>query len=179
MKARPDLLWIHAAAVERSGMALLLVGSSGQGKSTLSTRLCEKGWRLMSDDSAPIRMNSNEVLPFPQAPHRRKAFERQMRVDELGIFDKEEVMVSPDSLCRDSATVKVIVFPSFNYRGAADLSLLSLGEAALDLLRNSMNFVDHKEEAVERASRLARDVPMYRLSCGDWQSAARLLEALE
>ena len=31
IKARPDLLWVHAAAVERDGSAVLIVGRSGQG----------------------------------------------------------------------------------------------------------------------------------------------------
>src|SRR5438093_1374412 len=63
-RARIDVLWVHAAAVAGDGSALLLVGPSARGKSTLSTRLCENGWRLLSDDAAPVRMDSNEVLPF-------------------------------------------------------------------------------------------------------------------
>jgi len=178
IKARPDLLWIHAAAVERNGSALLLVGPSGQGKSTLSTRLCEKGWRLLSDDAAPIRMGSNEVLPFLQSPHRRKPSEREMQANELGLDDKEEVVIPHSSLRRDPATVKAIVFPVFKHGASADLTLSPPGEAALDVLRNNTNFVDHKEDAVARVASLSRAVQMYRLSYGDWQSAARLLEGL-
>lgn len=178
IKARPDLLWIHGAAVERDGFALLFVGPSGHGKSTLSTRLCENGWRLLSDDAAPIRMDSNEVLPFTQAPHRRKPSEREMKADELGIFEKEEVAMPSGSLHRDSAAVKAVVFPIFKHGSSAELTRRPPGEAALDLLRNSTNFVDHKESAVDLAARFGREVPMYQLTFGDWQSAARLLETL-
>ena len=178
IKARPDLLWIHAAAVERDGLALLIVGSSGQGKSTLSTRLCETGWRLLSDDAAPLRMDSNEVIPFQQSPHRRKPSGRQVRPGNVGMFEKEEVVIPPSSLGREAAVIRAIVFPLFTYGAPAGLSLLPPGEAALELLRNSTNFADHKEEAVNRAASLARVVPMYRLAYGDWQSAVPLLETL-
>jgi len=178
IKARTDLLWIHGAAVERDGSALLLVGPSGHGKSTLSTRLCEMGWRLMSDDAAPVRMDSNEVLPFTQAPHRRKPSHREMEPHELGHFVKEEVIVPVSSLHREPAIIRAVVFPLFRHGAPAELSLRPPGEAALDLLRNSTNFSDHKEKAVDRAARLARDIPMYSLVYSDWQSAVGLVETL-
>ena len=43
VKARPDLLWIHAGAAERDNSSLLIVGPSGHGKSTFVTLLCELG----------------------------------------------------------------------------------------------------------------------------------------
>lgn len=179
VRARPDLLWIHAAAVERDGKALLLVGPSGQGKSTFSTRLCERGWRLLSDDAAPIRMDTNEVLPFFQAPHRRKPSEREMTASELGIFDKEVVIIPENLLSRNGAVIRAIVFPSFKHGASAEMLSCPPGDAALDLLRNTTNFSDHKEGAVERVARLARMVPVYRLVYGGWQSALRLLDGLE
>ena len=35
---------LHAGAVERDGRSLLLVGSSGKGKSTLTAALVQRGW---------------------------------------------------------------------------------------------------------------------------------------
>jgi hypothetical protein len=177
IKARPDLLWIHAAAVERDGSALLIAGPSGQGKSTLATRLCETGWRLLSDDAAPIRMDADEVLPFPQSAFRRKYPGRELAANELGSFEKEEVLMPESALRLKSAPIRAIVFPLFRHGAAPELSLRSSGDAALDLLRNCTNFVDHKETAVERVARLARAVPMYHLSYGDGQAAARELDA--
>lgn len=179
VKARPDLLWVHAAAVERDGSALLIVGPSGQGKSTLATRLCEARWRLLSDDTAPIRMEIDEVLPFPQSALRRKYPGREFSEEERGYLEKEEVPLPDTALHLKPAPIKAIVFPQFRYDTEPALDLLSAGAAALDLLRNSLNFADHKEAAVARIARLAASIPMYRLSYGDGRAAAGLLDALE
>jgi len=179
IRARPDLLWVHAAAVERGGSALLMVGPSGQGKSTLATRLCEAGWRLLSDDSAPIRMDVDEVLPFPHSAVRRKYPGREFSEKERGYLEKEEVPLPDTALHLKPAPIRAIIFPLFRNDVAAELELLSPGTAALDLLRSCSNFADHKEAAVARIVRLSATIPMYRLSYGMGQAAARLLDAFD
>jgi HprK-related kinase A len=49
-RRRNDLLLLHAGAVERNGLALLLPALSGSGKSTLTAALSLRGWRLLSDE---------------------------------------------------------------------------------------------------------------------------------
>ena len=44
------LLLLHAGAVERDGLALLLPAMPGSGKSTLTAALSQRGWRLLSDE---------------------------------------------------------------------------------------------------------------------------------
>jgi len=45
-----DLLLLHAGAVEKNGLALLLPALPGSGKSTLTAALSLRGWRLLSDE---------------------------------------------------------------------------------------------------------------------------------
>lgn len=45
-----DRLLLHAGAVERDGLALLLPARPGSGKSTLTAALALSGWRLLSDE---------------------------------------------------------------------------------------------------------------------------------
>jgi HprK-related kinase A len=45
-----DLLLLHAGAVERDGIALVLPATPGSGKSTLTAALSQRGWRLLSDE---------------------------------------------------------------------------------------------------------------------------------
>ncbi len=57
-----DMLVLHANALSKNGKAILFMGHSGDGKSTLAYSLIRKGWKLLSDDL--VAVNSKlEVLP--------------------------------------------------------------------------------------------------------------------
>ena len=60
---RRGLFGVHAAAVARSGRAVLLSGSSGSGKSTVSLALLLAGWSFLGDDI--VFLQGAEVLAFP------------------------------------------------------------------------------------------------------------------
>lgn len=45
-----DLLLLHAGALERDGLTLLLPATPGSGKSTLTAAMSQRGWRLLSDE---------------------------------------------------------------------------------------------------------------------------------
>ncbi len=45
-----NLLLLHAGAVERDGLALVMPAVPGSGKSTLTAALALRGWRLLSDE---------------------------------------------------------------------------------------------------------------------------------
>lgn len=58
---------LHAGAVERDGRSLLLVGSSGKGKSTLTAALVQRGWGYLTDEVAIIDQVTRGVVPYPKA----------------------------------------------------------------------------------------------------------------
>jgi hypothetical protein len=66
-KRRPDLYFLHAAALEREGRAVLLVAESGGGKSTTAWALLHHGFRYASDELAPIELSTGRVHGFPHA----------------------------------------------------------------------------------------------------------------
>lgn len=53
-----DLLLLHAGAVERDGLALVMPAMPGSGKSTLTAALASSGWRLLSDEFGAIDTQS-------------------------------------------------------------------------------------------------------------------------
>lgn len=57
-------LIIHAAVVERHGLALLLPAPPGSGKSTLCAGLTFRGWRLLSDELALLIPETGQVVPL-------------------------------------------------------------------------------------------------------------------
>ncbi|MCP4661271.1 MAG: hypothetical protein GY856_38190 [bacterium] len=60
-------LLLHAGALEHRGRGVLLAGGSGAGKSTLALELVRRGFKLLSDDVAAIRMSDGVVEPFPRS----------------------------------------------------------------------------------------------------------------
>jgi hypothetical protein len=178
MRARPDLLWMHAGVVEHDG-AVLIAGKSGQGKSTMTTRLCEYGWHFLSDDVAPVRMSADRVIPFPQAPVRRLHPGREVSSDELGTLAREAIDLNPEMISRDEAEIRCIVFIEYDAGSRATLKRLDQGTAAMEILRNATNFFDHRAAAVERAVRLVSRAPMYRLQYGSADEAAAAVARID
>ncbi len=60
-----DLLPMHAATLEVDGLAVLLAGPSGVGKSTLATAFWRRGFRLLSDDLTPLLLEPGTVSALP------------------------------------------------------------------------------------------------------------------
>lgn len=60
------MLIIHAAVVEKNGLAAILPGSPGSGKSTLCAALVNRGWRLLSDELTLVRISDGRIVPLPR-----------------------------------------------------------------------------------------------------------------
>jgi hypothetical protein len=164
MRSRPDLLWMHSAAVERDDKALLISAPSGQGKSTLSTHLFSLGWKFLSDDIAPVRMDDDRVIPFPQSPMRRIHPGHVIAKEELHTLERETVDIPREMVCTTQPHIAAMVFISWSKGSDATLNRLTMGAGALEILRNATNFYDHREGAVSRAVELVKRVPVYALT---------------
>jgi len=67
MSTQPNVLFVHAAAMEIGGAGVLLVGPTGSGKTTLSVGLAARGYGFLSDEIGAIRLSELSLLPFPRA----------------------------------------------------------------------------------------------------------------
>ena len=59
-------LILHAAVVEKGGLAAILPGPPGAGKSTLCAALVNRGWRLLSDELTLVSMGDAGLAPIPR-----------------------------------------------------------------------------------------------------------------
>ena len=59
-------LIIHAAVVEKNGLAAILPAPPGSGKSTLTAGLVQSGWRLLSDELTLIDRKTGLIHPLPR-----------------------------------------------------------------------------------------------------------------
>lgn len=60
----PYHLMIHAATVARDRRAVMFVGASGAGKSSLACALLQRGFRLLSDEFALVRLHGGQLAPL-------------------------------------------------------------------------------------------------------------------
>jgi hypothetical protein len=178
VELRPDLIWIHSGVVARPDGALMIVAPSGQGKSTLVTHLCVRGWRFLSDEMAPVDSRTSTVLPYPRTPVRR--IDPGYDVDQHGSADLDKVTfnVPVELLARESVPIRGIVFPVFFHRGATVVNEITPGNAALELLKSCTNFPDQDAKAFTALARLASEVPCRRVAYGNGEDAADVLHRL-
>lgn len=57
-------LLLHAAVLERNGACIVLPGTPGAGKSTLTAALMLSGWRLLSDELAMVDRDDGLIAPL-------------------------------------------------------------------------------------------------------------------
>jgi hypothetical protein len=62
---------LHAAALERDGCVILVVGDPGAGKSTLAASARERGWAVLGDDIVWLTVSGDalEARGFPKPLH--------------------------------------------------------------------------------------------------------------
>jgi len=66
-----DIYAIHAGAAVYRGAALIIGGRSGQGKTTLTLGLLQRGLGLLSDEFAVIDPATQQIMPYHRSVHVR------------------------------------------------------------------------------------------------------------
>lgn len=167
---RPDLLFLHAAALERDGMVCLLAANAGVGKSTTAWALLHHGFSYASDELGAVDAQ-NLVHPFPRALCLKRASPAPYAPPASAARVGTSLHLSPEALpgrTVDLATRlgAVFVLERAQQAPAAGLRSLTAAEAAARLYPNVLNALAHPDRGLAPVLRLVGDVPCYRLSLG-------------
>ena len=84
---------IHCSTVTKDGRAVMITGPSGSGKSDLTLRLLDRGFKLVSDDQTIIKKDADKVVA--SAP---PTIAGKLEVRGIGIVDMERVENVPVAL---------------------------------------------------------------------------------
>jgi HprK-related kinase A len=146
-------LVIHAAVVERNGLALLLPGEPGSGKSTLCAGLVFRGWRLLSDELALIEPATGQIAPLVRPISlknasieviRRFAPDAVMGPPSAGSTKGTVVLVRPPAASFAAANRPAhgrwIVFPKYEAGAALRLAGWSKPDAFIELGNSALNY---------------------------------------
>ena len=175
IQARSDLIWLHAGAAAYRGSSVIILGPWGRGKSTLVTSLYANGWSYLSDDVVALDPNSGRAFPFPLTPMVREDPGEELPLERLSELRKTVVLLLPKRISRDPVPIRTVVFPVYRRGCHTELLPCSPATAALELLKNCLNFPSHRDAAVRYVCDLVRKVPAFRLSYSDGRLAAELI----
>jgi hypothetical protein len=67
-RVRSHLLFHAAALSAPDGQGIILAGHAGQGKTTLTLTLLDRGYGFLSDDVAAVGRANGQLYPFPRRP---------------------------------------------------------------------------------------------------------------
>ena len=181
---RPDLLFLHAAALERDRAAWLFVGASGAGKSTTAWGLLHHGFSYLSDELAPIDLDTLEVLPYPHALclKRRPPPPYLLPAESLDLGRTIHVPARylPSVSRLDAYALKAVFFVSQDARRHEPvLRRVSTAEAAARLYVSTLNALAHEARGLDAVLRVAGRVSCFVLQAGDLESTCKLIAATD
>jgi HprK-related kinase A len=146
-------LIIHAAVVEKNGLAAILPAPPGSGKSTLTAGLVLSGWRLLSDELTLIDRKTGLIQPLP-----RPVSLKNQSIDVIRQFSPDAYInrASHDtikgtvahmrppraSVLRQYETARPgwVIFPKWEAGAAATLTPRSRAQTFMFLAQNAFNY---------------------------------------
>lgn len=182
VSASPELVFLHASAVELGGAAAIFPASMESGKTTLAAGLTRAGLRYVTDELVAVDPAGMVIRPYPKPfsldPGSWPLFAeaRPAAPDELldiqwqvppSAFGPESV--APE--CRPG----VVVFPRYEQGVETALYPMSPAEAMMTLAGNALNLRESGATGARTLAEIADRCPAYRLDVGDLDDACRLV----
>ncbi len=155
-----EALLLHASAAVHQGKALLFMGPSGVGKSTLCNQLADNGLPIISGDRLYIRREENTLWAYPSTVHihgfetgdSRRTYtkypiEEIFLLKQLNQFHYKAL--SPENICKDFLEQTLCFQPEFidyslHFQLAAhilNLSSLKFAEVSYPKNKNMLDFL--------------------------------------
>jgi hypothetical protein len=179
-KLRRDLYFLHSAALEFRGRAILLVAPSGVGKSTATWGLLHHGFRYLSDELAPISLSDGLVHPYPRAVGLKQSPPNPYYLPASSLYTSRtiHVPVGTNLICGKPTPLGAIVFLQRGPDGSVPaIEPVSKGKAAMRLFANALNPLAHAGEGLQGAVGIVREASCFELTVGDLGSTCALVKS--
>ncbi|GGG60058.1 hypothetical protein [Bizionia arctica] len=137
----------HASTISNSKEAIMLVGESGKGKSTLATLLMANGFNLIADDFTPILAKSQKINPYPSAISMKNGSFRlldslsekiEFKANSLSHIKKGDLKyVSPINTIEEPISCNKIILVAYSPEAETKLDIISAEEILNILIPDS------------------------------------------
>ncbi|EGJ32069.1 MULTISPECIES: hypothetical protein [Moorena] len=165
------LLVLHASVVNINGGAVVFLGNSGEGKSSIAAALHTQGYRIITDDVAPVRLDQGKAKVAPSFPQIKLSREVAKVLgydqDKLGLLVPK--LNKPGYLLNQDFTQALLPIRCiYVLVSGSQLSIkrLKLQEAVMELSHHSrLNSLFDSEKASHllQCAQLANQCSVYRL----------------
>lgn len=184
----PRYLMLHAAALTRNGVGVLLPGGPGFGKTTLAAALTARGWQYASDEFAMIDPQQCTLEPYPKALSVKSGAVDLLKsfgvpVESAPVFDRADkgaIRLLPARAIRSDAIaspspIRLVVFPTLGPDAPPCATPMTAAEAVFEMSRRCFNLLRFRSQAIDVLSNVVRGARCYRMRTGDLALSCQLL----
>ncbi len=180
-KRRADLFFLHSAALEWQGRAILLAADSGSGKSTTAWALLHHGFRYLSDELGPVDPESLQVFAYPHALCLKQpaaAYPLPREAIDLGRTLHVPVAAMPGEAITGSLPLGA-VFLVRHCPDSAKPVLRALGpaEAGARLYVTALNALAHPNRGLDAVVRIAEQAPCFDIATSELPATCAMIRS--
>ncbi len=181
-KRRPDLYFLHSAALEWNGKVCLLAAEAGSGKSTTTWALLHHGFRYLSDELSPVDVEAMRVFPYPHALClKRRPPDYPLPTDTIDLG--RTLHVPFGSLPSETITEPLPLGAVFLVKycpdlAAPELHAISGAEAGARLYLTALNALSHLNRGLDAAIRIAEQVPCFAVDSAALPATCALIRSV-
>jgi len=181
-KLRPELYFLHSAVLAFRGRALMLVGTSGSGKSTTTWALLHHGFGYLSDELGPLDLETLEVYPYPHALSLKNEPPKAYPLPAATLFTSRALYIPVEHLAVQVAPAPVPLAAIFFLRhrpdaAAPEIRSMSKAEAGARLFASTLNPLAHPGDGLDAAIEIAMRAPCFELITADLPETCARVEA--
>ena len=170
----------HSSA---AAQAWLLVGESGNGKSTTAWGLLHHGFRYLSDELSPIDLTTLQVHAYPHALCLKQPPPvyplPANRVLDLGATLHVPVDALPGALAAGPCDLGAVIFVRYGgHRPAPLLRAIGPAEAGARMYTCTLNALAHPDQGLDAVLHVAERIPGFALDSADLRTTCEALARL-
>lgn len=179
---RPDLFFVHGAALVWNGRVFVVSAPAGTGKSTLTLVALQLGFEYFSDELAPINLHRFSVYPYaralymktvPPPPHALPTG----TIDYGGRYHVPMAMPASATASGD-APLAALIFLRRDTETFKGLRSISAASGATRLIANALNLLAHPAAGIEAAAAISQAIDCFELDATDLTAASETIRAL-